>query len=242
MSPRRSLVLVAALLAAASAWFLREPLRRAVHPLTLAMGARATIDERVAEYGPGAHARLAPDLERVALTWPPQSLVLVGLKRERELRVFANDGSGARLLRTYPVLAASGASGPKLREGDRQVPEGEYGIEALNPNSRFHLALRVAYPNAADLEQAHIDGRTELGSDIMIHGGSASIGCLALGDEAIEELFVLAAATGIERVRVLLCPHDLRVAAPPAEVVAAQPWMAARYAELASRLRELPDR
>ena len=87
-----------------------------------------------------------------------------------------------------PILAASGVSGPK-REGDKQVPEGFYRIELLNPNSRYHLSLRVNYPNADDLERARQDGRalSTLGGDIMIHGGSASIGCLALGDPAVGE-------------------------------------------------------
>lgn len=238
--PTRLLALV--LLAAAATWILREPLRRLVHPLTVAMAPRASIEERLKEYGPAARARLAPQLERAGLAWPPKSLVLVGLKRELELRVYASDDGAPRLLCTYPLLAASGTPGPKLREGDRQVPEGEYAIEALNPNSRFHLALRVAYPSEADREQGERDGRAGLGSDIMIHGGSASIGCLAIGNEAIEEVFVLAAAVGIEQVRVLLCPNDLRSSAPPAQVLAALPWMSARYAQLAGALRELRER
>ena len=71
-------------------------------------------------------------------------------------------------LARYPIRAASGALGPKLREGDRQVPEGVYDIESLNPNSRFHVALRVGYPNAFDRQMAGREGRTALGGDIMI--------------------------------------------------------------------------
>src|SRR5690606_33287906 len=98
----------------------------------------------------------------------------------------------------YPVLAASGQAGPKLREGDRQVPEGFYAIESLHPNSRFHLALRVNYPNQSDRQRAAEDGRTNLGGDIMIHGSNASVGCLAMGDPAAEDLFVLVADVGIQ--------------------------------------------
>ena len=115
-----------------------------------------------------------------------------------------------RRVKTYPVLAASGDVGPKLREGDRQVPEGLYAIESLNPMSRFHLALRVAYPNAFDRARAAEDGRTELGSDIMVHGSDVSVGCLAMGDEAAEELFVVAALAGVENVTILIAPCDLR--------------------------------
>ncbi|HSA60443.1 MAG TPA: L,D-transpeptidase family protein, partial [bacterium] len=100
--------------------------------------------------------------------------------------------------------------GPKLREGDGQVPEGVYGVNALNPNSLFHLSIRLNYPNADDRARAREDGRANLGGDIMIHGSAVSIGCLAVGDEAAEELFVIAALTGLENVKVILSPVDLR--------------------------------
>ena len=75
-------------------------------------------------------------------------------------------------------------------EGDKQVPEGFYRIELLNPNSRYHLSLRVNYPNADDIERAREDRRDllNLGGDIMIHGGAESIGCIAIGNPAIEHL------------------------------------------------------
>ena len=89
-----------------------------------------------------------------------------------------------------------GASGPKIQRGDKQVPEGVYGISYLNPNSAYHLSLGVNYPNAFDREMAAKDGRKNLGGDIMIHGKNVSSGCLAVGDEPAEELFVLAAEVG----------------------------------------------
>ena len=116
-------------------------------------------------------------------------------------------------LGVYPadgIEAASGTAGPKLREGDYQVPEGMYAIEAFNPNSRFHLSLKLDYPNAVDRQQAALEGRDQLGGDIFLHGKDVSVGCLAMGDAAIEELFVLVARTGIERVIVLLAPYDFR--------------------------------
>jgi len=100
--------------------------------------------------------------------------------------------------------------GPKLKEGDKQVPEGVYRVESLNPNSRYHLAVRINYPNEFDRRQAEIDGRTSLGGDIMIHGSCCSVGCLAMGDEAVEDLFVLAGEVGIDNVSVILCPMDFR--------------------------------
>ncbi|NJN46820.1 MAG: L,D-transpeptidase family protein [Candidatus Competibacteraceae bacterium] len=96
---------------------------------------------------------------------------------------------GWQPIKHYPVLAASGTLGPKLCEGDRQVPEGIYRIKSLNPNSAYHLSLELDYPNAFDLRQAERDGRNNPGSAICIHGKAVSVGCLAMGDTAIEELY-----------------------------------------------------
>ena len=113
-------------------------------------------------------------------------------KEERVLELFVRDeASGTfELLRSYPIVAASGSLGPKLAEGDGQVPEGFYfvGPEAMNPNSSYHLSFNIGYPNAYD--RAH--DRT--GSYIMIHGSNVSIGCLAMTDEKIEEIYTLADA------------------------------------------------
>ena len=166
-------------------------------------------------------------------------VTLIGLKAERQLELWAGDATGPmRHIKTYPVKAASGGSGPKLREGDRQVPEGIYAIESLNPNSRYHLALRVNYPNAFDRARAKEEKRTNLGGDIMIHGKAVSIGCLAMGDSAAEELFIVAAQTGVENVRVLLCPGDFRASgfAPPPNVPA---WTSGLYRDLRNTLTKL---
>lgn len=134
----------------------------------------------------------------------------------------------------YPLLGASGGPGPKLREGDRQVPEGFYTIESLNPNSLFHLAIRVSYPSQEDREHAAAEGRERLGGDIMIHGKTASVGCLAMGDPAIEELFVLADRVGLANVEIVLAPglHP----APPAGAPA---WVSDLYGRLSARLDAL---
>ena len=172
-----------------------------------AVGARSVADV-LAEYGPAAEARLAPHFRAIGATYPPAQIALVGYKSERRLEVWIDDHGRWRLLTTYPVLAASGGPGPKLREGDRQVPEGVYRIEALNPNSSYHLSLKLDYPNAFDQARAAEDGRTDPGSNIFIHGKAVSIGCLAIGDPAIEELFTLVAAVGRENIEVIIAPHD----------------------------------
>lgn len=157
---------------------------------------------------------MRPAFDEARLSYPPRELALLAFKDSAMLELCAREPDGAwRLVKRYPVLAASGTLGPKLAEGDRQVPEGVYRVESLNSNSRFHLSLRLDYPNDFDRRMAELDGRTQLGGDIMIHGDSVSVGCLALGDEASEELFVLAAFVDFERdapLRVLICPTDFR--------------------------------
>jgi hypothetical protein len=117
----------------------------------------------------------------------PGQLLLRVFKRERLLEVWASDTARGPLVPvvTYPICAASGHEGPKTREGDGQVPEGLYALDLRNAQSAYWLSLRIDYPNASDRRRA----RT--GSAIMIHGGCASIGCVAIGDAAIEELWVL---------------------------------------------------
>ena len=135
------------------------------------------------------------------------SLSIIVFKKERIVEVHA---PGWAEPRKYNMTGFSGRLGPKLCEGDRQIPEGIYGIEYLNPNSRFHLSLRVSYPNEFDRKRAIQDGRTDLGGDIMIHGGHATIGCIPIGDDAIEELFYFVAMIGKENTKVIIAPYDMR--------------------------------
>ncbi len=210
--------------------------------LVSALIAPATVASRMAEHGPAARSRLAPAFARAGVAYPPRVVTLVGLKREARLEVYAGSRRDAQaFITSYPILAASGGPGPKLREGDLQVPEGAYGIESLNPNSQFHLALRVNYPNALDRRRGAADGRPRLGGDIMIHGNAVSIGCLAMGDAVAEELFVLAADAGLPGIKVVLAPHDLRREPAPAGP-GLPAWAPSLYAEIGSALAALPVR
>ncbi len=198
---------------------------------------RKTVADRLAQYGDGVFNRLAARFNAIGIEYPPRRMVLIGLKQEQLLEVWVSDGSAPfRHLKTYPILGTSGTLGPKLAQGDRQVPEGLYQIESLNPNSAFHLALRVNYPNRFDQAKGKLDGRTQLGSDIMIHGSTASIGCLAMGDPAAEELFVLAARTGVENVSVILSPVDFRVRELPLNVPKLPAWTPELYAAIRKEL------
>ncbi len=193
-----------------------------------------TIQDRLEEFGKPVRERLAPDFQQAGVSYPPSRMALVAIKDARKLELWAaNEGEALRLIREYEVRAASGQLGPKLREGDRQVPEGVYRIVLLNPNSRYHLSLRVSYPNDFDLAQAAREGRTEPGTDIMIHGGARSRGCLAVGDEGAEDLFVVAALTETREIPLVISPVDFRVRefAPPTDAPA---WTG----ELYGRIRE----
>ncbi len=202
-----------------------------------AMAGKKTAQDRVAEFGEAVEKRVAADFSRVGVAYPPETIALLGFKQERRLEVYAGGHDGRnRWVRSYPILAASGTLGPKLREGDRQVPEGLYRISFLNPNSLYHLSLRVNYPNEFDRARAGKDGRTNLGGDIMIHGRRAPIGCLAMGDEAAEGLFVLAALTGIENVRVVLSPVDFRKTRVHALPKLAPQWTSELYVTIQKEL------
>lgn len=139
-------------------------------------------------------------------------------------------------LREYPILAASGSAGPKLLQGDRQVPEGIYHIVELNPRSRFHRSLKLDYPNAFDRKQASKDGRTTLGSDICIHGKNASIGCVAIGDAAIEDLYALVEQIKPANVKVIIAPNDLREHVPVKNPTLKVEWLRELYGEIQREL------
>jgi murein L,D-transpeptidase YafK len=111
-------------------------------------------------------------------------------KQPGELEVWVESDGRFRLFRTYRICYFSGKLGPKFRRGDNQSPEGIYAVlpRQLNPSSRFHLAFNLGYPNAYD--RAH--GRS--GDALMVHGNCVSIGCYAMTDAAIEEIYALADA------------------------------------------------
>jgi murein L,D-transpeptidase YafK len=132
-------------------------------------------------------AKLVADM--TAKDMDPQSPILVRLfKQEAELEVWKQDRSGRfALLKTYPICRWSGDLGPKIREGDRQAPEGFYAITPgqMNPKSLYYLSFNTGFPNAFDKAL----GRT--GSELMVHGDCSSRGCYAMTDEQIAEIYSL---------------------------------------------------
>jgi len=129
-------------------------------------------------------------------------------KREFELELWMKRDKTFRLLATYPICKWSGELGPKLKTGDRQAPEGFYTVDAtaLNPNSAWHRSFNLGFPNAFDRAQ----GRT--GSFLMVHGGCGSIGCYAMTNPVIDEIWRLVTAAfagGQQRFQVQVYPFRL---------------------------------
>lgn len=109
-------------------------------------------------------------------------------KEEHELELWLRSGERYTLYKTFPICTWSGGLGPKLREGDGQSPEGFYSVSRaqMNPNSQYHLSFNLGFPNAYDRAQ----GRT--GAFLMVHGACVSIGCYAMTDAGIEEIWLIA--------------------------------------------------
>jgi len=111
-------------------------------------------------------------------------------KESSELEVWLQNSDRYSLFKTYEICNFSGRLGPKLKEGDLQSPEGFYYVtaDALNPNSRYHLSFNLGFPNAYD--RSH----KRTGSYLMVHGDCVSIGCYAMTDRGIEEIYLMAEA------------------------------------------------
>lgn len=193
-----------------------------------ARASRHSVADRVAEI-----EAKKPQLKSVAEAAGGKLRILV-FKNERRLEVHA---PGWKAPRVYPMTGFSGKLGPKLKEGDGQIPEGVYGIEYLNPNSSYYLSMKVSYPNDADRRRAKADGRTNLGGDIMIHGTNATIGCVPIGDDAIEDVFYLVNAVGIRNVTVIIAPYDMRSGRKPELEKSPLLWYDALCGEIESALK-----
>jgi murein L,D-transpeptidase YafK len=123
---------------------------------------------------------------------PGEAMVIRIFKQEKVLEVWKRTSSGQfKQFKTYEICAYSGNLGPKIKEGDRQSPEGFYTITPglMNPRSSYYLAFNTGFPNKFD--RAH--GRT--GSDLMVHGDCSSRGCYAMTDDGIAEIYSLARET-----------------------------------------------
>ncbi|WP_299268510.1 L,D-transpeptidase family protein [uncultured Psychrosphaera sp.] len=179
------------------------------YPIVIKFTGKATVAEVITKLEGQVSQELSPLFLSKGIHFPPKNLSLIAFKDSKELQVWAsNEDEIFKLITRYDIKAASGVLGPKLIEGDKQVPEGLYKIEGFNPNSSYHLSMKLNYPNAFDLQHANKEGRSSPGTNIFIHGRSASVGCLAMGDPVIEKLFYLVHKTGISNTRVIISPTD----------------------------------
>jgi murein L,D-transpeptidase YafK len=156
----------------------------------------------------------APDTTRLKQRLAEQGLnegapILIRIfKREFQLELWMKHDGVFQHFTTYPICRWSGTLGPKIRQGDGQAPEGFYSVDAnaLNPNSNWYRSFNLGYPNAFDAA----NGRT--GSLIMVHGGCASIGCFAMTNSQIAEIWQLVTAAlqgGQKRFQVQVYPFRM---------------------------------
>ena len=136
-----------------------------------------------------AEPLLRAELARLGLEFGAPVFMRI-FKQEKALELWVGSRGRFQRFKTYDICVYSGGLGPKLRTGDLHSPEGFYAVgpENLNPLSQRHLSFNLGFPNAYD----RMHGRT--GSFLMVHGGCSSIGCYAMTDRSIEEIFTLAAA------------------------------------------------
>lgn len=166
--------------------------------------------------------RLKPKFEKVGAIYPPEKISLIIYKLEKIVELWALKEKSWKKIHEYPMTAYSGMLGPKFQEDDCQIPEGVYLMETLNPQSKFHLSIRINYPNTFDLARAKEDGRTHTGSDIYIHGKDQTVGCIPVGDNAIEELFYLAGTFG--KGEVIISPCKFHDAIPEIQIKIKMHW------------------
>ena len=179
------------------------------YPVVIKYTGKQTVAEVIEKLEVEVTKELSPLFLAKSISFPPKNLSLIAFKDSKELEVWASNENGIfKFITSYNVKAASGILGPKFTEGDKQVPEGLYKIEGFNPNSSYHLSMKLNYPNAFDLKHANNEGRSSPGTNIFIHGRSASIGCLAMGDLVIENLFYLVHTTDLSNTRVIISPTN----------------------------------
>ncbi|SDE01710.1 L,D-transpeptidase family protein [Niabella drilacis] len=147
------------------------------------------------------------------LDWPAKYVYLRSFKYDSQLEVWVKNSikDEYKLLKIYKVCALAGSLGPKRFEGDYQVPEGFYYINEFNPNSTYYLSLGLNYPNASD---RILSDQAKPGGDIFIHGGCATVGCIPIKNDQIDELYLLTAgakSAGLDYIPVHIFPINYSV-------------------------------
>jgi len=196
------------------------------------------IEHAVNKYGLRAEPQLIKFFKNANVSYPPKEIALLAFKSERKVELWAkNPEEEWRHIHNFPLTGFSGRLGPKLRENDRQIPEGVYKLVNFNPFSSMHLSMMINYPNSFDREKGYADGRRELGNNIFIHGKNLSVGCLAVGDLAIDQLFILARRVGLNNIQIIIAPNDLRKDKAITTNFAQPRWLPELYKKIAESLK-----
>jgi murein L,D-transpeptidase YafK len=198
-----------------------------------------TVQQAIDKYGPEAKKRLLLHFQSSKAAYPPDHLYLICLKSEGVLLVFAKDAdSKMKQIASYAIVSNSGVSGPKLKEGDLQIPEGFYKISRLD--AMTHLAMWVNYPNRIDRAHAQTDRRTNIGSNIQIHGGVYSTGCIVITNDDMAELLVVANDIGYKNVDLMISPCNLLDRKPQVDFRKQPNWLPGLYKEIKDELIRFP--
>ncbi len=199
------------------------------------------IDKAVMRHGLKTEPELTRFFEKAGVAYPPKEIALLAFKKEQHVQLWARDKKTHwRHIHTYPLTASSGHLGPKLKEHDLQIPEGIYSLTSFNPFSKMHLSMMINYPNAFDRKKALLEGRRHLGGNIFLHGKAESVGCLAVGNHAIDQLFLLAYRVGLEKTELIIAPNDLRRAKPATKNLHKPRWLPELYQRIESALNRFP--
>ncbi|RUR16004.1 hypothetical protein ELY21_13620 [Legionella sp. km535] len=201
------------------------------------------IDHAVKRYGLRVEPQLISFFTKAGVSYPPREIALLAFKSERKVELWAkNPNQDWTHIHDYPLTGFSGRLGPKLRENDKQIPEGVYKLVNFNPFSSMHLSMMINYPNSFDREKGYQDGRRELGNNIFIHGRNLSVGCLAIGDLAIDQLFILARRVGLNNIQLIIAPNDLRHQKPSTTTFAQPRWLPELYKQISESLKPFNKR
>ncbi len=189
-------------------------------------------------------AQVESRLEDILKKWAtkPVKLVLIAYKQQRILELWTVEPE-KRKIKTYHFTAYSGRLGPKNKQGDRQIPEGIYHVNRLNPWSQYYLSIGLNYPNELDRKRGKALSIADPGGDIFIHGKDKTIGCIPVGDEAIEELFYLVHKLGAKNTKVLIAPTPLPF--PSMELLGVKSkdvWGLKKYQELEAELKQYQNK
>lgn len=196
------------------------------------------VDQAIYRYGLRTEPSLRSYFSTAGIAYPPRDIALLAFKHEQKIELWAQNKSQKWVhVHDYRLTAFSGRLGPKLKENDGQIPEGIYRLVSFNPFSSMHLSLMINYPNEFDKRMGQQEGRSRLGNNIFLHGKNVSVGCLAVGDAAIDQLFTLSRRVGLDHIKLIIAPNDLRKQKPKTNMQGQPVWLSSLYRDIQYALK-----